>query len=203
MKFVGKHKKFWYDIIVGRINPETVFKQNYMPDQRITKLLAEEGISAVKGSVRHKFSVQHVGGKLVMTRFNNGSYSTGILKRTSPDGTPFVPLSEKTLNARKDEGNRRGPAFILRETSAHIYKGLKILSQTITRKGSVTTMGWSGDDAKRANQHDKGFIQNYKYTNKKGKTSNYPVEIPARPFIGYSKEFLKNMQQFWNKITKV
>lgn len=202
MRIDDKTGGFWTDIIVRKKLPEVAFKQNYTTDAVANNMLAEEAISAIKGSVKHKFSIRHVRGKLVIARFSDGKYSTGILQRKSPDGTPYAPLSETTLAMRKADGNSRGPAFILRETGKHIMDGLKIISRNTTRKGMKFEIGWVGEDAKRASEHNAGFGWTIVYENSFGEKRFYDVTVPARPFIGLSKEFVENIQKFWNKLAK-
>ena len=202
MRIEGKNKKFWADIIQRRADPELVFKQNYVPDVKVARMLAQESMNAIKGGVKHKFSVQHINGKLVVAKFANGSYSTGIMKRKSPNGTDFIPLSPVTLEIRKMDGITRGPAFILRETGKHIMNGLKILSSREGRKGSEVTIGWRGENEQRAKEHNEGFSIDHSRINSRGEKSNWQIDVPARPFIGLSEELKSNLYSFWNKIAK-
>lgn len=209
MKLVDKSGGFWTNIIMRKMDPAIAFRQNYIPDENITRLFAEETMSAIKGSVKHKISVTHVAGKLVVARFNNGTYSTGILKRTSPDGTPFVPLNPLTLELRKAEGNNRGAAFILRATGKHIMDGLKILKLTTAPKGGkFAEIGWSGENAVIAVKQNEGFQETHatvKHKSKEDGRKNVTAitsVVPARPFIGISEELQNNLQQWWNRIAK-
>jgi len=201
MKIRDKSGGFWLNIIQRR-NPEVAFEQNYMPDRNLTNLLGQEIISGIKGAKRHKFMVRHLNGKLVVSKVPNGDYSTGILKRKSPDGTPYEPLSETTLQLRKLAGNNRGPSFILRETSKHIYEGLKILSVNFGKKRSSVSIGWEGENAERAAEHNKGFDYTVRYMNKQNEGRQYKITIPARPFIGISEEVVTTLQQMWRKVAK-
>ena len=202
MRIEGKNKKFWADIIQRRADPELVFKQNYVPDVKVARMLAQESMNAIKGGVKHKFSVQHINGKLVVAKFANGSYSTGIMKRKSPDGTDFIPLSPVTLEIRKMDGITRGPAFILRETGKHIMNGLKILTARETRNGSEVTVGWTGLDKIIAEDQNKGFDIEHTAQNKQSELRTWNVNVPARPFIGLSEELKSNLYSFWKKIAK-
>lgn len=192
---------FWTDIIVKRKSPLVTVRQNYIPDENVARVIAKEAVSAIKGSNKGRFSVSHRNGKLTVSRFSSERYSTGILQRKSPNGKDYLPLSEATLQMRKLDGNNRGPSFILRETGKHIMDGLKVLSISKTRNGSKAEVGWSGDNAQRAAEHNAGFIVTY--TNKRGEQRSYDIPVPARPFIGLSKEFLKNINGLWNRIAKV
>jgi len=203
MKIVDRSNGFWLNILTKRTSPEVAFEQNYMPDPTMTRLLGEEIISGMKGSTKHKFMVRHMNGKLVISRVPNGKYQTGILRRTSPDGTPYVPLSESTLAIRKIDGNTRGPAFILRETGKHIMDGLKIITSSFGRKRSKMSIGWTGEDAEIAAKQNKGFEEARPYRTSTDELRDFSVIIPARPFIGISEEVQTVLQQAWNKIGKV
>lgn len=203
MRIVDNSGGLWTNIIKHRMEPGMAIRQNYIPDERVTKLLAEEVISSIKGSTKHKFSVKHIAGKLVIARFGSGTYSNGILKRKSPDGTDYIPLSQTTLDIRKIDGNNRGAAFILRETGQHIMNGLKILKLTLgPRGGKLAEIGWDGENEEIAMKQNKGFSTVTVRENKQGEKRFTTTEVPARPFIGISEELQNNLQTFWNKITR-
>lgn len=202
MKIVDRSGGFWLDVFQKRKDPEVAFRQNYLPDKVATKMLAGEIISGMKGSVKHKIMVRHINGRLVISRVPNGSYSTGIMKRKSPDGTDYEPLSPVTLAIRKMDGITRGAAFILRATSEHIFNGLKIKSLEFTKKGSKVAIGWTGENEVIAVQQDQGFEVKAARKTESGGLSQYTIKTPARHHIGISEETINVLTSFWKKIAK-
>src|SRR5882672_5214621 len=156
------------------------------------KLLAKEAISSIKGSVKSNIIVQRKNGILIYKATPVGIYSFGILKRISPDGKPYEELKDTTLNkVRKWKGITRGPSFILRETSRHIFEGLHIKSFTIApRGGKKIVIGWSGEDEEIANKQETGFTTINPVTEYFGVQGLKDVTIPARPFRGFQREFV-------------
>lgn len=203
MKLEDNSGGFWTDLIIHRRGASYAIKQHLIPDERFTKIIADETISAIRGSTKHKLVVERRNGKISYHLFNNGNYSEGILQGRSPDGTPYEPLSPTTLKFRKWKGISRGASFILRETSQHILNGLKILSFTSRPNGGKSAeVGWTGEDAEIARAQNDGFATASPATGFAGKQTVNSVQIPARPFIGFSEELKENLQSFLDAFLK-
>lgn len=213
MKLRDNSGGIWGEIILKRKNPEVVLREVALPgDPRFARLMAEEAISAIKGSVKHILLVDRSQGKVQYRRVNAGnSYSTGILKRISPDGTPYPVveeggglLKESTLRHREykqevgDTVTSRSGAFVLRETSQHIFNGLKVKEITVTRNGARAVIGWQGENEiialKRNRQSETGASLWF------GQIPKWSKTVEARPFIGLSQEFVDVFEQFVNQL---
>lgn len=200
MKLKDNSGGFWTDLIIRNRNIDMIIKQHLMPDEKLTRIMAEEMISAIKGSRKHKLVVVRNNGKINYSLVENGSYSTGILKNTSPDGTPYEPLHRLTLKKRKWIGNERGASYILRKTSEHIFNGLHIKKLTrAPRGGKRAEIGWSGEDERIANIQNNGDPNNtFPFFGKtlNGDLFESPAPIPARPFRGISIELYNTIRSF-------
>ena len=138
-----------------------------------------------------------------------GRYPYGIARQRGPNGQKWPPLSDATLRIRKakaktgwtdvNTGERRslnsarGRSFALRETSQHLYNGLKVLRVTSTSvglgyRGSVRGSGIELD--RLATMMDRGFTV-------KGKKGT--IQVPARPFIGIQRRFKVNAAQLYRQ----
>ncbi len=187
---------FWIEFINRRKSPEQFLRQNLIPDAKVMKVLGEEAISSVKGSVKHKIVVKKVANKgVVVHSFStHGTYPYGILKRQSPNSENYPDLEDATLRHRKWKAKEgiipsfRGKDFIERETSKHIMDGLKIKSTKETNKSASVTIGWTGENERIANVQDKGGVVTSLWFDKELKTS----EIPAHHFIGFQQIFIDN-----------
>jgi hypothetical protein len=196
---------FWIEFIKRKGSTELFLRQNVVPDSRLMRIVGQEAISSIKGSIKHKITFKYYYGKLLLNRLSNGSYSFGITKRISPNGQPYQKLDETTLKQRILKSYigefevARNKNFILRETSSHIMRGLKIKSSMQTRKASGIVIGYPDvENEKIANLQNKGGRVSTRWLFasefdrdlilNKMKTS----EIPARPFIGFQKEFIDN-----------
>jgi hypothetical protein len=191
VKLVDNSSGFWTDVIIRRINPDMVIRQHFEPSIELMTILGNEMISSVKGSVKHNITVGMSNeGQKTIHSFPSGSYQYGIMKQTDPDGNPLAPLSDNTIRIRREEKqNNRGYAFILRETSQHIFEGLKI--KVLNLKSVV--IGWTGEDEQRVTENaNEREVENpaitYWHVNAKKKT----VTVPARDVRGLSDEFREN-----------
>ncbi len=198
MKLEDNSGGFWTDLIIHKRGAAFAIKQHLIPDERFTKLIADETISAIRGSTKHKLVVERKNGKISYHLFGNGNYSEGIIQGISPDGTPYEPLSKTTLKFRKWKGITRGVSFILRETSEHILNGLKILSFTSRPNGGKSVeVGWTGEDERIALLQNNGIPDNPNPSSSfRGVASDRKSPVPARPFIGFSEELKENLNSF-------
>ena len=161
----------------------------------LMKLLADEAIRSVKG----------------MSSLTRDKYPYGILRGVGPSGRRWTALSKWTLRNRKYKASSqgyidpvtedrikikkaRGQSFKLRETSEHIYKRLKPLHVD----HDSFSIGWKGRVSTSLSVSELAIMQHRGYSmtfNKK--TRPRSVRVPARPFIGFQREFFKNV----NRIT--
>jgi hypothetical protein len=194
MKLKDNSGGFWGDLIVRNKNVDMIVKQHLIPDENFTKIMALEAISAIKGSTKHKLNVIRNESGIHYNLVSDGSYSTGIMKNMSPDGTPYELLHRLTVKDRKWHGINRGANYILRKTSEHIFNGLKIKRFTVAPKGGKRVeIGWTGENEKIALIQDQGDPNN-KYTFPNGFVTDAP--IVARKFRGYSEELVQTIRTF-------
>jgi len=198
-RLIDRSGGVWSEIITRRKNANLVITQRVIPDERLMFMIGEEAVSSIKGSIKHKFSITSSNGKVHFARFHNGTYPYGIMKRISPDGEKFEPLSETTVKEREWSGVDRGRPFILRRTSEHIMEGLKVLYQSRgPRGGKRVEIGWRGEDERLAILNDKGGSVTTDLFDRGPKT----VNIPARPFRGFQEEFIRNFYDIMAQVLR-
>jgi len=201
MKLIDNSGGFWTNLIVRRKNADLAISQNLLPNSQMMRVVANEAISSIKGSTKHKIIAKLTNGELTLQSSTNGEYSYGIKKRISPDGTPYERLSNTTLRMRKWKAEHgeipsaRGADYILRETSKHIYNGLKVLSVKIGRKNAYAEIGWTGEDETIAKIQDGGDTITEHW-------SGQEVVLPPRPFRGFQQEFIDNFFNILNQVYK-
>lgn len=215
---------FWTRILINKHDPELVIKQYIVPDEHLTLAIAQEMMSSIKGSLRHRFVIHRIGGILSFNRTINGTYQYGIMKEISPDGTQYEPLKESTKLIRQQKGHRGptsefipskdnfnkgvnvflGQDFILRATSKHIMEGLHVISFTSAPNGGKSAViGWTGENAVIASMQDGGFTTNNPCIELLGvvpKNGNDMVEVPARPFIGVQPELIETLNTIYSQL---
>lgn len=147
----------WRQLLTSEQTPASILRRYARPDTMLRGRLADEIIKAHRGIRPYPF---------------------GLLRRRSPDGRPYKPLSDVTLEFRRFMGNPRGPNFILRQTGRHILRGLRVLYSG-PRKIRV---GWTG----RA-----GALAALQHTGRERTAEGSP--IPARPHIGFQRLVLSNI----------
>lgn len=198
VKIIDRSGGMWIDMIKRRKNADLVLRQRLLPDENTMRMIGEEMISSVRGSVKHKFQVAGLqsqsGVNIIVHRFSNGSYRYGILKHTSPDGTPLEPLKESTIRHREYKGINRGPVFLLRETSRHIYEGLKVKFINIGKRRHEVGVGWTGENEKLVQQHEVGFVATTPFFDKSPEKG---LLVPARPIRGFSRELIDNLRELF------
>lgn len=184
MKLIDRSGGIWSRLIIRKASPDLVIRQSIVPDEKLTKSMASETINSIKGSTRSQFVVKRINGKLIHHRFPSGRYEYGILQRKTPEGEDYLPLKDTTLEIRKWKGVQRGAAFILRETSKHIFEGLKIKSFTLgPRGGKKVIIGWSGESEEIAVKQHYGDPLNL--------LRGRPAPIPPRPFRGFQRQLIE------------
>lgn len=204
MKLIDNSGGIWTNLITRRINPDLVIKRAIIPNEKLVKEMANEAISSIKGSIKHRFKIGRVNGELIFNKFPSGTYEYGILKRKSPDGEDWEELNPLTLKHREfkfKEGKIdqvRGKSFILRETSKHILNGLKI--KKIRRKfsgGQTIEIGWDSKNEEIVRlQNDGGSVFDEWFDTFK---SSF---IPSRPFRGFQKQLRENFRNILEQIRK-
>jgi len=208
MKLTDRSGGFWGDLIVRRKNADLVVKQHFQPSLELMNKLGDEAISAVKGGAKHRFEfARTLSGGIIMHSFKSGTYRYGIAKQRSPDGIALAPLSDVTLRVRKEKGISRGPAFILRETSKHIFDGLR--KKFVSKKR--VEIGWDGFNEQLVdlNENDRSVENPANFIFSKTnllfgggpvvKKELPPVTVPARRIRGFSDEFRDNTIEILQK----
>jgi len=171
---------------------DMVIKDDLIPKSTVARLIGKELVNSVRGGNKHKITATYKNGRASYHFFTNGSYPYGIAKHKSPDGSPYAPLSDETIRHRKwkaKEGKldvARDRRYILRETGEHIYDGMTV-SLPIIQRGQ-TRIEVRFNDPKIARIHNEGRASYSSPWFKTTKTSR----IPARPFIGFQDEFVRN-----------
>ena len=196
-RLIDRSGGFWTEVILKKKPMELVIRQNLIPDRRAMEMIGKEAISSIKGGRKSRLNVVMKGGRLVYHRYGSGTYPFGIQKRISPDGTPYEPLKDITLRHRKYKADlgeiptARGESFILRETSAKIFKGVIVKRVTTTSRGiAEVVVGFLNQ--KLALKHDQGGNARSPLF---GKVK--VAKIPARPFIGLQKSFVDNFHKMF------
>jgi hypothetical protein len=201
MKLIDNSGGFWLNIIEKRIDVELAIRQYIVPNDTLTRLIAEEVISAIRGGIKHRFTVERKNGELIFNRSSMGHYKTGILQGKSPDGSLYQALTISTLNIRRSKGVSRGGKYILRETDSHILNGLHIIHQTsASRGGKSVEIGWTGENADIAWKQNHGFSTenpSFEYFGLEPKSGNEVVTVPGREFIGLSAELIDNLESLF------
>lgn len=134
-----------------------VIRRHFLPSKVVTRAIAQEAISSVRGGKRNRIVFSRTQGIITFRKVRAGEYPWGIKKNISPSGEQFESLTEDTLRHRKFKNIKRGPTFILRETSKNIYGGLKILEITKGRLRASSTIGWTGKAAELVAMFEAGF----------------------------------------------
>lgn len=174
---------------------DMVIKDDIIPKSTVARLIGKELINSVKGGNKHKITATYKNGRASYHFFTNGSYPYGIAKRTSPDGTPYKSLENSTMRRRIWEAkvggySPRDRRYILRETSKHIFNGMVVSLPIIQRGQTRIEIRWKDAESERiAKVQNEGRLNHHSdwFDN-----VQYPVEIPARPFIGFQDEFARN-----------
>jgi hypothetical protein len=180
-----------------------VIKDDLIPKPVVARLIGKELLSSVKGGTKHKIGVKFVNGQSHWHLFPYGTYSYGIAKRISPDGTPYIPLSDETIRHRKWKAKEgiisvaRNRSYILRETGKHIFNGMEV-SLVIPQRGQtrIEIRFKDADSLAIAKIQNEGKLGVKTPWFKKTKVS----DIPARPFIGIQQEFIDNLEFIINQL---
>jgi len=206
VSFVDNSGGLWGKLLFSNEDIQEVI-WNAINNRKLFRYFADEMVSSVKGGPQHSFTITRKNdGKLRFARFATGSYPYGIAKRLSPDGSQYEPLKKSTLRHREWKAkvgelptNRRG-SFILRETSEHIFYGLKITNKTITDNSANFEIGWTGENQNIALKQNSGF--NTGKNEWFGKDPKSNMKVPARPFIGIQKQCIDNLKTAFGKIIR-
>lgn len=206
MKLKDNSGGIWTNIILKRMGAEASLRASASPSPELLNIVGHEMVNSIKGSFKRYVVVDTTNGIKVVVSKQKGSYQNGILKKSTPEGRAFKPLADSTIAIRRVyKNNTRGREFILRETSMRILKGLGILRLSRNyRQSAGVVVGWANpEDSEIALKQHNGFdapnpILEYGDMDKVGrmlgsKKPPKPVTIPARPFIGYSKELQQNI----------
>jgi len=129
--------------------------------------------------------LRRMGREAVKAFRGSSPYSTGIRKRKAPDGTPFEPLKQSTLDIRQKRGIKRRGAFILRETGTHIIDQIRIIE--IGNDYAIVGVE-GGKNEIIASAHHTGFT-----TSESSMIPGKPV--PARPIFGVSEELASKLNE--------
>ena len=193
--------KVFTRIFSNKENAEVALRASASPSPELIRIMGHEMVNSIKGSYKRNISLDSSSGvtKVVLTR-QKGTYQNGIMKKSSPDGHAFRPLTDTTMMIRAEhKHNLRGRSFILRETSMHILKGLGILRFSRNYKQSAgVTVGWANPENREiARKQNEGFMTvnpAVQYAKAEWLKPPPDVSVPARPFIGYSKELVENLR---------
>ena len=138
----------------------------------------------IKGLARHLASIIEKDSKRAIKE--RRSPSLILYGDTSHSDDPLKKLKKSTLRIRRQKGIKRGPSFILRETSSQIFHPLKIVV-----KGN--TLEVTGADEKLVKYHSEGA--NITVFGK------HSAKLPARPFIGIDSGH-RDLYERWVAINK-
>lgn len=195
----------WGELLFSNKNPKIILNSALF-NRKLYRYFADEIISSVRGGNKHSFTITRKKGKLNFVRFIKGSYPYGIKKRTSPDGSQYEPLKESTLKHREwktkvgELPTYRKGSFILRETSQHIYYGLKVLNEVVSENGAVYEIGWDGENVDIALKQNSGFKTGGNEWF--GKQPKHKADVSARPFIGIQRQCIDNLKTAFSKIIR-
>jgi hypothetical protein len=202
--------KFFTKVFLRGEDIEMSLRTSFLPDPAFMTELAKEGMNAVKGSQKSKLIVTMRDGMRTVRRVGVSTYEDGIIKASTPDGMAYHQLSESTLKIRREVKHIvRGAQYILRETSQHILNGLHIIRmQRNYRQSAGVSIGWSGENAEIAKRQNDGFtainpMEEFMTMNRAermstmGSGSAKDVDIPARKFMAFSREFQNNFIEWF------
>lgn len=163
-----------------KLNPSEGVPEAFM--ERLSRMLALEAISSIRGGGISPYPVRRIALYRKISWYMDRSvltlYPYGILHRTSPDGTPYAPLKERTLTVfRKIKSINRGSDYILRETDKHILNGLRVLKNS----SAGFEIGYKDNESKRI-----AAINHFGDNN-----------TPARPFMGLQDAYFINAAEFF------
>lgn len=190
MKLIDNSGGIWANLLLRCKSPAQVLQNRFRPDPALMNALGSEAISSIRGSTKHEFAIYLINGQPRYHSFPSGRYPFGMLSNTTQEGKPFAPLADSTLRNRYQKGNKRGASFILRETSKHIYYGLKKLGYKRTKTRDQIEVGWDGENAEIVKLHERGFSTTNPMFNREVEKRAH--QVPARKVRGFQEEFVRN-----------
>lgn len=124
-----------------------------------------------------------------MVKSTNDNFATG----TDPNGTPWAPRSQTTLDAYAARKDKPGPRPLIGPT--------KSLSSTISYEADTDGVSWGSNMIYAAVQQfgaEAGEFGARIGVNKKGRRYFMPIpwgNIPARPFLGVGEDDLTSLTE--------
>ncbi len=194
MYLTDKSNGFWGELIIKRTIPRIVLNQRFGSNLQLMRILAKEAIYSIQGSVRHSVAIIIKNNKPTYHAFPVGRYQFGMLSNTGPGGVPLRKLKDSTIRKREFQGNPRGEEFILRETSQHIYNGIKVLNVT----DNSFLVGWEGEDEQIVLKHEQGFVATDPMFD--GKTQGIGAVIPPRKIRGLQAQFRETCAEILRRL---
>jgi hypothetical protein len=201
VKLTDNSGGFWADIIIRRKSADMALRSRVEPNIAVMEVLGNEMIQSVKGGAKSLYNfTRSAEGDVIVTKIPCGDYKFGIAKGTDYTGAPLAPLSEVTLKIReKVKGISRKGAFILRETSEHIFNGLHIThlaGKSNTSGRNRVEIGWNKFDEQLVMLNEQDRMVTNPLVEYRGKDISAPdVFVAARKIRGYSAELRENIIQ--------